>query len=266
MGEDSDTFEATGPCARESDLCSNCALQSWDDISKLSECGKIKWKSPFVLTATCPMCRLLETLIDHVNVDVHLAPRTGLETMGAELTQSDLRLCCLLGSPNASSVFTSPTLLVSRLDHDLAMTRLQHVFPEKANLDGARECMTTCELEHGALCSVRGPLRLKDLSVVDCKEMKVVSAPPECRFVALSYVWGDSINPDPAPDGSLPPWHLLPMTIQQCIQVTCDLGCEFLWIDRYVCWAFSAAVLDLTSTVHSSGWFRRTKNTDQPDG
>ncbi|KAJ4989084.1 tol protein [Stagonosporopsis vannaccii] len=63
--------------------------------------------------------------------------------------------------------------------------------------------------------------------------MRVVSAPPGCKFVALSYVWGESISSGSEPGGSLPSWQLLPRTIQQCIQVTRDLDYRFLWIDRY---------------------------------
>jgi hypothetical protein len=52
-----------------------------------------------------------------------------------------------------------------------------------------------CEHEHGELCETvwwrgAGDVLPKRVRVVDVTRMAVVRAPPSCRFVALSYLWG----------------------------------------------------------------------------
>ncbi|KAF2249688.1 HET-domain-containing protein, partial [Trematosphaeria pertusa] len=69
------------------------------------------------------------------------------------------------------------------------------------------------------------------LKAIDCEERKVVRAPGDCNFVALSYVWGDSSTISPFSGVILP--QNLPATIEDSIQVARQLGYRFLWVDRY---------------------------------
>lgn len=74
------------------------------------------------------------------------------------------------------------------------------------------------------------------LKVIDCagNPPEIVVAPGGCRYVALSYVWGDSTESVSFREGD----HLcaqLPRTIADSIEVTRNLDLRYLWIDRYVC-------------------------------
>ena len=62
-----------------------------------------------------------------------------------------------------------------------------------------RGCLMACEKEHGNDCepplfkranAVGSGAELRTLRMVNVEEICVVDAPDECRYLALSYVWG----------------------------------------------------------------------------
>ncbi|KAG2120525.1 heterokaryon incompatibility protein-domain-containing protein [Suillus discolor] len=101
-----------------------------------------------------------------------------------------------------------------------------------------------CEHEHGELCETvwwrgTGDVLPKSVRVVDVTRMAVVRAPPSCRFVALSYLWGGTgeeywttranIKQRRAQGGL--DVSVLPSTILDTIQLVRQLGERYLWID-----------------------------------
>ncbi|KAK2756244.1 hypothetical protein FQN54_005652 [Arachnomyces sp. PD_36] len=106
-----------------------------------------------------------------------------------------------------------------------------------------RTWLNLCEHHHGEKCKApiwpKPPPQPKLLLVIDVSRRCVVPAPPECQFVALSYVWGASntkkltgkneqelINND----GALKE-NDTPATIWDAIQVTEALGKKYCWVD-----------------------------------
>lgn len=82
-----------------------------------------------------------------------------------------------------------------------------------------------------ALASVQ---RVEGLKVIRCnaRPPMILSAPNPCRYVALSYVWGDSKEASFEEGDSI--FGNIPPTIEDSIKVAAELGYEYLWIDRYV--------------------------------
>lgn len=78
-----------------------------------------------------------------------------------------------------------------------------------------------------------GPM-LPGMKVIDCFSRHVVTAPPGCDYVALSYVWGSitSRRGDERFQVYLDE-HSLPQTVQDAMNVVRVLGMQFLWVDRY---------------------------------
>ena len=99
----------------------------------------------------------------------------------------------------------------------------------------ARQWIDNCTNKH-RMCAVNTELQstLSNLRVIDCTTRSVVAAPHNCRYVALSYVWGADYTYHPL-DGTLP------QTIEDALVATMVLGFSYLWIDRYV--KFSAKSL-----------------------
>jgi hypothetical protein len=70
---------------------------------------------------------------------------------------------------------------------------------------------------------------LQNLKVIDCMERAVVSAPIDCQYVALSYVWGGLVFEAESTSGLLP--TMLPRTIEDGIKATLSLGYRYLWVE-----------------------------------
>ncbi|KAG0696838.1 hypothetical protein DFH29DRAFT_984512 [Suillus ampliporus] len=102
----------------------------------------------------------------------------------------------------------------------------------------------TCEKEHGERCETvwwRGAKEVlpKSVRVVDVARMAVIPAPPSCRFVALSYLWGGTGEEYWTTRANLKKRRasggldvsVLPGTILDTIQLVRQLGERYLWID-----------------------------------
>ncbi|KAI1383102.1 HET-domain-containing protein [Hypoxylon trugodes] len=73
---------------------------------------------------------------------------------------------------------------------------------------------------------LRAPSKLK---LIDCQTLSIVEAQPSYDYFALSYVWGPKKSCDFPPRGV----EDFPATIRDAIKVTRELGCQYLWVDRY---------------------------------
>ncbi|CZR54967.1 uncharacterized protein PAC_04852 [Phialocephala subalpina] len=100
------------------------------------------------------------------------------------------------------------------------------------DIEFARQCISNCHINHGPSCQQPEKELLPGFKVIDCKTRQLIIAPSPCQYVALSYVWGP-----PPPESSNPKTSLdaegYPRLIDHSIQVTLDLGLQYIWIDRY---------------------------------
>ncbi|OAX31577.1 hypothetical protein K503DRAFT_72301, partial [Rhizopogon vinicolor AM-OR11-026] len=115
---------------------------------------------------------------------------------------------------------------------------------ENVDIDLLKRWIHTCENEHRDICEKvwwRGPEDVlpESVRVVDVARMAIVPAPPTCRYVALSYVWGGSgegywttkanLQQRSIPGGL--DIDMLPGTISDTIQLVRQLDERYLWID-----------------------------------
>ncbi|KAK4168937.1 heterokaryon incompatibility protein-domain-containing protein [Cladorrhinum sp. PSN259] len=100
-----------------------------------------------------------------------------------------------------------------------------------------RKLITECcrSDSHEGCASLEGSIRhVTGFRVIDCETRHVITVDiASCRFVALSYVWGQgSQQPTPlSAKGELP--HDVPRTINDAIKATQKLGLRYLWVDQY---------------------------------
>jgi hypothetical protein len=91
--------------------------------------------------------------------------------------------------------------------------------PHAVNFDIIEEWLHLCRMHHKQECG-----RVQDnpmnLWVMNCSTKKPVAAPPQCQYVALSYVWGQDLSK-------------FPEVVKDAMTVTLRLGFTYLWIDRY---------------------------------
>jgi hypothetical protein len=107
----------------------------------------------------------------------------------------------------------------------------RRVQPACTNFDRVKSWIRICEKEHGEVCKPTLTAFIQHLRVIDVVEGKVVLAPANCKFVALSYVWGSGSI---AQDNGVESLHTVPKTIEDAKNVTMRLGYRYLWVDRYV--------------------------------
>jgi hypothetical protein len=86
-----------------------------------------------------------------------------------------------------------------------------------------------CRKNHS--CSMRYS-RPDKLQVIDCNTMKIVAAPSNCNYFALSYVWGSTAGVNP-PSSEPELLDDLPPVAKDAISVVRSLGKRYLWVDRY---------------------------------
>ncbi|KAF5670083.1 hypothetical protein FHETE_4766 [Fusarium heterosporum] len=77
----------------------------------------------------------------------------------------------------------------------------------------------------------RQPARSTDqwasrLYLIDVETEEIQEAKSFCKYVALSYVWGKESSPQNDA-------HEYPAVVRDAISVTRQLGCKYLWVDRY---------------------------------
>jgi hypothetical protein len=72
---------------------------------------------------------------------------------------------------------------------------------------------------------------LRGLRVIDCSTCKVIPAPRECKYVALSYVWGKPT--EGKRDGEEEGLKTPPPIIADAVVATQKLGYQYLWVDRF---------------------------------
>lgn len=140
------------------------------------------------------------------------------------------------------------------------------IVPETADLTFARRYLTLCRSQQGsqhAQCTglakygrwdeqrnntlVPYPSRLR---VIDCSSDQpyVIDALPEIEYVALSYVWGQSLA-----SASTEPYSRV---VMDAMKATRLMGFRYLWVDRHVRVFISYPILaitydaDLSPTVH----------------
>ena len=133
-------------------------------------------------------------------------------------------------------------LAVSRSSPHQIQKLRQLTHPPKANVEEVLSWIDTCDHTHGSHCAPKLEVHLKGLKVIDCPTRTVVYAPQNCKYLALSYVWGSLPTPESTiPLAETPGAHqvhlprILPKTIEDSIILVKMLGYRYLWIDRYVC-------------------------------
>ena len=156
----------------------------------------------------------------------------------------------LKSSPQYSEIcqFNYDTHITCNAKHSSSSRKLQKM---SFNTQGCsvdfglvRAWLEVFETSHRkACCSEKKSLPSSgDFRVIDIRDGSIVTAGKYCRYIALSYVWGEDYALRDHRSNSLEPGrfqglqHLpeeIPQTIEDAISVTRALGETFLWIDAY---------------------------------
>ena len=134
---------------------------------------------------------------------------------------------------------------------ETSLVRAKRTFEAWIDINTCKLWLSDCETRHHPKCAPIGfDTRLLSQSdgrpmvmrVVDVETMCVTDASQSCRYLALSYIWGNandgrlvlnSNNKDALtkPFGLRAHWHLIPTTISSSINLVKNLGERYLWVD-----------------------------------
>jgi hypothetical protein len=235
------------PAINYDSVCERCANIPWKNLAARSNLDDemisvIDSRLRSLHEARCRICQLLaQAVLTHsISYNKSFMLRRCDTTMFNILHCRGLFLDGNIShnDENIPSCARFPHLIVTSLDIQPAQSKLQHIYPEFVDIKRIKSWIAECSTYHGAPCTPSSKTRLRGLKVINCNRRIIEPAPPDCRYVALSYVWGQQ---DTSSElfHDLGPNEMLPKTIEDSINVTQSLGYKYLWVDRYVCF-FSA--------------------------
>jgi len=223
------------PC----DVCQGLVARLRRDAMKAAECSIRPYlpETEFIITRrfriSCPICQLL--------ADVFSSPEYAIGSIGLYVYYGggDLVLS-RHGSPISGEKRPFVQFLraeFSDLPSSLALGirqgRRPDPFPPRiADPDhipfgDIRAWLDKCRTHSDHRLSCTQPLSAEEpprMRLLDVKSGNVLGAPEGAKYVALSYVWGQT----KAPSGSLP------QVVLDSMHVANALGYSFLWVDQYV--------------------------------
>ena len=300
----------------DDELCDTCQQIDFDEAFQIPDIGRkrhgvliaeLGTKTNEWGQAACPTCRLFAA--------VRILPH-GVSV--ADTSEYHLRACSFLKATNfvrtslqLSEPFKkadSPCLLVLRGNgrpHDswlgeetlkLSQTagiissvvsattesstkfRTRRVLPDRIDYHLLRSWYDLCVQHHPKKCAVNTKGLPDTLKVIDCRTKKIVEAPPNCSYIALSYVWGQRQSPivtwpkqpyeNPGP--TILSDDTTPSVVTDAMTVTVQLGWQYLWVDRYCIdqndeakhmqinqmdKVYSSAVITLIAAAGDSAWY-----------
>lgn len=149
----------------------------------------------------------------------------------------------------AAGAFFAPDLEIRLLEEDASKVGRMKKFHGRRvgqNVDVGllKNWISACENKHEEKCERvwwkgTGEVLPNSARIVDVVRMAIVPAPPTCRYVALSYIWGGpgdaywttqaNLKQRSIPGGL--DASMMPDTISDTIQLVRRLGEQYLWID-----------------------------------
>ncbi|KAF2804856.1 HET-domain-containing protein [Mytilinidion resinicola] len=258
------------PFGNETSLCARCESVGLRDIFTKGATGKV---GTFIadigqitrdwLDKTCPFCQFLAQIVfssgnGNLKEDIEYSLRAfpSITALGHIINDRNSRFMPKTNNTAVLSLVKSeksnsqrPQLLSKEVLNqwgyiysDTVMNLALHprilgrvLKPDFIDTSILRGWMNFCITRHISTCKILEETSIPSLRVIDCFSRKVVEAPVDCRYVAMSYVWGQR--------GKNADWNLsstsnalpeeLPAVIEDAIFVVKHLGLRFLWIDRY---------------------------------
>ncbi|KAJ4292532.1 hypothetical protein N0V90_009195 [Kalmusia sp. IMI 367209] len=224
----------------KSEFCSGCRSINWSAMAPINTSHtytlhKLDESSLPLIGASCPLCRFFGKLTRSPYSDPHIRKPKNLNPTPS------ISLGPVAYLPNQSFF----TLYIDHYYHGIfaimgdetwkAGARPQVLDPHTVDYVAMRSWLNLCQ-KHSR-CGINDSipwykLHKIGLRVIDCVDRKVVFAPDDCKFVALSYVWGNSAAESDI-DTSIYV-NRFPTTIEDSITVTTKMGLRYLWVDRYI--------------------------------
>jgi len=246
---------------KEAGLCGSCLTL---DL-KAADFQEIKSKTPsqggIILKQTlqalkestyCSLCRLIVHAVEDTRAEWQKAEKLADEDITCQLRAIPYRfptpktfkvLDVTTNFPFFGSSYGIQLLPVESDDSDDQLIG-RIIDPSRISIRLVQNWLMKCVVGHGDSCTSSKTLRFKEiesiLRVIDVEQGCIVSPTDEFRYIALSYVWGQTksvtlvkgnLDRLQKPDGITNIFKDLSLVIQNAIELTRALGEKYIWID-----------------------------------
>lgn len=234
----------------EEALCHDCRAVDWSSLHSLAADGLLKHKNRVLRsvnasfeelrTSSCRICAILSVIkppglngkqcvLKAVPLLRQCTYQASWLTYTHHLARERVSQCTVLAIEQKKTkgldVWGPQSLAVVKLD-DFESRRIT---PSSIDYNKLKSLVQRCETEHKNCRSSESQPNVSGLEVIDTKTHEVIKAPAQCKYLALSYMWGKQ-----AGDSSVHDIKHLPPVIKDAISVTNSMGYDYLWVDRYV--------------------------------
>lgn len=252
--EDCDINESAKRIAvlSKTDLCVACQSVSWSQLEKdipTSRYGKVvmtmQTSRATLEHSSCPICRLiflitpepfeskswqLKAFSSSLSFDyISRSRRNGHLTLDKSVPQCTVLLTVARAEGTKDNVprkwHQRGCLGFRPMNQENPNCGPRLIFQQSIDYDLIRHWIADCKKTHTERCSPISVNTIQNLRVIDCKTRSVIDAPRDCRYVALSYVWGSQ---DPYQANKFAP------VVEDSITVVLQLGLKYLWVDKHV--------------------------------
>jgi hypothetical protein len=220
-------------------LCRACSGRDWTLFEVYGVPGPSSDKT--CARAQCKICRMIDNTLSLYQLENENPGRFSCRKTYAYGVQVS-RTYSL--TPCVATRAHQPIFHAVQLDKEALQNALPKLYPDRIDYARIRSWLDDCN-SNGETEPTRRPSshrKCKEIAqrtfnpirVIDCRNMRIVTAPLSCDYVAVSYVWGQSrVGHSETENSTL--LQDLPLSLMDSIEVSLFLGYRYIWIDRYVC-------------------------------
>lgn len=225
-------------------ICDDCKAVDWSSLPSLAADGSLETTNLKLrsLRATaeelressCRICAILSTIYPFKRrapkrCVLRALPLSRQRGYTAGIDSNNVSRCTVLSvsTKDDKREFCLKTLCLAALKLDDLGSRT--VKPNSIDYNNLKDLVRNCEEKHKECCVNDSRRNVLDLKVINTTTCEVIRAPDQCRYLALSYVWGKQEG-----EGSTHDIQNSPPVVKDVISVTNSMGYSYLWVDRYV--------------------------------
>ncbi|KAG8167382.1 hypothetical protein KVR01_003071 [Diaporthe batatas] len=220
-------------CSDGDSICSECRQVDWDSLAARGEHFREESEPSVLFTkrvtreqlaiSRCRICRVLSILEFHGRFEQSVKARP-------------FSRCLKYAMPDVWLDTKTTVLQISQgkslavIGKDALDSGSRTIPPSFTDYHWLRHLAQSCEENHKQFCGPSSLGPVAGLKVIEASSRTVIEAPAACRYVALSYVWGQQPEVTQSVTSDL---NKPPALIEDALAVTVAMGYDYLWIDKY---------------------------------
>lgn len=208
-------------------VCTECRERMMRFIFECPSSGHEEYDFDIRPKSNCPVCLMMQNTSKYSDGDLWSIIDLRYSTTNDSLEVAELHT--LAASPGRIHASLWPRKDVSISQNAL---HTETVRPLSIDYDNLNAKIDQCRIKHKLCRSNIGKHKIEGVQVINCKTRTIDFLKTGEEYVALSYVWGQSMTPEFKPHASQLP-EKAERTIEDALVVTLALGYSFLWVDKY---------------------------------